>query len=278
MFSRNAHTPATHHEKGPSLARGPAWIVGTILSVFGLMLFFKAAGTPLPTTGFPDGEAQGQSFLGFEANAWTAWLTTAAGVLVLLGAAQHALAKTMSLLVGLALGAMSVIALFDGEDVFGLAAANGLTKLGWGIAAAVLIVTALLPRLGRGKDVTDASHERDRDAGGKHDRDLDGRDDRTEVDHGRTAAPVGADTGRDHATAPTAGGTLGHDDRTEVTRGRVVTRGAGAGPEADAEPEIVTDDQRTRGWPTHADDLASRQNEAGITDPASPRATPNRNG
>ena len=72
--------------------------------------------------------------------------------LLLFAAAQHLLARTMSLLVGLALGACAVIALIDG-DVLGLAAANGWTELGWGIAAAILLVTALLPRLRRRRTV-----------------------------------------------------------------------------------------------------------------------------
>ena len=39
----------------------------------------------------------------------------------------------------------------DGDDVFGIFAANGLMELAWGIAAAVLIVLALLPRVGGGR-------------------------------------------------------------------------------------------------------------------------------
>ena len=64
---------------------------------------------------------------------------------------MHWGAKSLSLIVGLVLGAASVIALVDGDDVFGIFAANGLTKLVWGIAAAVLLVLALLPRVGGGK-------------------------------------------------------------------------------------------------------------------------------
>ena len=307
MFNRRSDT-TTHREKGPSLARGPAWIVGSLLAAFGLAMFFNVGGTPLPTTGFPDGEVQGQSFLGFEGNAWTAWLTTAAGVLVLIGVVQHAFTKTMALLVGLALGAMSVIALFDGEDVLGLAAANGFTKLGWGIAAAFLIITALLPRVQRrvkdqdthstghtGTGSHKLGHKRD------HDRDDDGRDDRLERDHGRTSSDHDRDNDgrddrleRDHGThsdtdrhaVPTAAAAIGgpevsrpregvdhegNDQRTRVEHSRVVSR------DGQTEPEIATDDQRTRGrdgWPTHADELAGRQQDAGIADPANPNGTP----
>ena len=70
-------------------------------------------------------------FLGiFGANGWTGLFTAAAGGLLLFGAAQHLLAKTMSLIVGVALGAAAVIALISG-NVLGLAAANSWTKIGW---------------------------------------------------------------------------------------------------------------------------------------------------
>lgn len=147
-----------HVEEGPGLARGPALIMGAILSAAGLILFLKAGDTP--TDMFPDGTQNGPSFLGFETNGWTAWFTTAAGALLLFGAAQHLLAKTMSLVVGLALGACSVIALVDGDDVLGLAAANGATKLGWGVAAAVLLVNTLLPRVKHKQDKEDRGGER----------------------------------------------------------------------------------------------------------------------
>lgn len=198
--------------KGASLARGPAWIVGTILAVFGLILFFEVSGTPLDTGGFPDGAAVGDRFIGFEANAWTAWLTTAAGVAVLIGAAQHASAKLTSLLIGLALGAAAVIALFDGNDVLGLAAANGLTALGWGIAAAILIVTALLPRLGG------------RSRGAREDR-------RAEAVRRREDAPVAG-----HETAL-------RDDQAFRDRAGVATRPGGShDPDG---PDLVSREHRT---------------------------------
>lgn len=163
MFGRRStDTHATTETvRGPSLARGPAWIVGLVLSIAGLALFFRAPGSPLSFDGFPDATASGDTFLGFEANAWTAWLTTAAGVLVLIGAAQHLLARTLSLITGLVLGAAAVIALFDGDDVLGLAAANGWTALGWGVAAAILLITALLPRAKRTRTVDTTDRDRD---------------------------------------------------------------------------------------------------------------------
>jgi hypothetical protein len=128
----------------------PALVIGTILTAFGLILFLKTGDTP--TDGFPDGDVTGPTFLGFETNGWTAWFTTAAGALLLFGAAQHLLAKAMSLIVGLALGAAAIIAFVDG-DVLGLAAANGWTELGWGIAAVLLVLNALMPRTRRSREV-----------------------------------------------------------------------------------------------------------------------------
>lgn len=133
----------THQDKGPGLARGPALILGTVLTAIGLVLFLKNGATP--TGGFPDGKINGPTFFGVETNGWTAWFTTAAGALLLLGAAQHLLAKAMSLLVGLALLACAVLALVDG-DVLGLAAANHWTELGWGVAGVLLLLNLFAPR------------------------------------------------------------------------------------------------------------------------------------
>ncbi|QEC50152.1 DUF4383 domain-containing protein [Baekduia soli] len=133
-------------EHGTSLAKGPALIVGSILVAFGLASLLKNADFPSASANFPDGTAQGSNFLGFEVNGWTGFFCITAGALLLFGAAQHHLAKMMSLLVGLALGACAVIALIDGHDVLGLAAANGWTKLGWAVAAVVLVLNVLAPR------------------------------------------------------------------------------------------------------------------------------------
>ena len=139
-------------DKGVSLARFPALVLGSLLLAFGLLQLMND--NTNPTGGFTDGTVNGTNLFGFEGNGWTGLITAVAGGLLMFGAAQHLLAKTMSLLVGLALGACSVIALVDGDDVLGLAAANGWTKLGWGAAAAFLLINTLLPRKGgRTRDV-----------------------------------------------------------------------------------------------------------------------------
>ncbi len=140
-------TTETRTEKGASLARGPALILGTILLAAGLYFIYKQHTFP-KLASFPNGNApvQGKVFLGiFGANGWTGMLTAIAGGLLLFGAAQHLLAKAMSLIVGVALGAAAIIALTSG-NVLGLAAANGWTELAWGAVAAILLLNAMIPR------------------------------------------------------------------------------------------------------------------------------------
>lgn len=185
----------TTHDRGAGLARGPAYIIGTILAAFGLILLLSSGDAPInfATDGFPDADASGEKFLGFEWNGWTAWITITAGVLLIFGAAQHALAKGFSLVVGLVLGAFALIGLVDG-DVLGLAAANWATELGWGIAAVLLVLNVLAPRVGGDEHRDRAVVDRDRDGvddRGEHrapavDRDRDGVDDREERPVART--------------------------------------------------------------------------------------------
>src|SRR3954454_6507169 len=126
-------------EHGPSLAKGPALLAGSLLVAFGLASLLKNNDFPPFSSSFPDGDVQGTNFLGIEVNGWTAFFSIVAGALMLFGAAQHHLAKLMSTIVGLALLACAVIALIDGDDVFGLAATNGWTKLAFAIAGGVIL-------------------------------------------------------------------------------------------------------------------------------------------
>jgi hypothetical protein len=159
----------TRVEKGMSLARGPALILGTILLAVGLYLLYKARTFP-PFSNFPNGDVakDGDFLFGlFGANGWTGMLTAVGGGLLLFGAAQHLLAKTMSLIVGVALGAAAVIALVSG-NVLGMAAANGWTKLGWAVCAVILLFNTLVPR--RRREVAVADETLVRDAPAAYDR------------------------------------------------------------------------------------------------------------
>jgi hypothetical protein len=164
-----AVSTTTRTEKGMSFAKGPALILGTILLAVGLYLLYKARTFP-PFSNFPNGDVtkDGDFLFGlFGANGWTGMLTAVGGGLLLFGAAQHLLAKTMSLIVGIALGAAAVIALISG-NVLGMAAANGWTKLGWAVCAVILLFNTLAPR--RRRTVVVADEAVARDAPGAYDR------------------------------------------------------------------------------------------------------------
>lgn len=142
------HPSTAGREAGMSLAKGPAAIIGLLLLAYGILaLIFGSSNfeaSPIK------GDVQGETFLGIAGNGWTNLLFAAGGALLLLGAPLHWGAKSLSLIVGLVLGAASVIALWYDDDVFGIFAANGPTTLVWGVAAAILLILALLPRT-RGK-------------------------------------------------------------------------------------------------------------------------------
>jgi hypothetical protein len=144
-------------EPGASLAKGPAMITGAILVAFGLTGLLQNADFPSASSSFPDGTVNGTSWLGIEVNGWTNFFAITAGALLLFGAAQHHLAKTMSLLVGLALAACAVIAFVDGQDVLGLAAANFWTKVGFAAAGGAMLLNALMPRTTRRRVVGDGT-------------------------------------------------------------------------------------------------------------------------
>jgi hypothetical protein len=123
-------------------------VLGTILLAAGLYFLYKEH-TFTKLSSFPSGHAQVQSkvlFGIFGANGWTGMLTAICGGLLLFGAAQHHLAKTMSLIVGVILGAAAIVGLVNSGNVLGLPAANHWTELGWGIAAVILLVNTLIPR------------------------------------------------------------------------------------------------------------------------------------
>jgi hypothetical protein len=144
--------------KGVSLAKGPAGIIGIVLLAGGILgLLF---GSTDFTTSAPDGDVTGGTWFGIEGNGWTWLLFGGAGLLLLLSAPMHWSAKTMAMIVGLAMAAAAIIAIVDGSDVLGIFAANGMTMLAFGAAAVACLIVAMLPRIGRRRDVV---VDRDRD-------------------------------------------------------------------------------------------------------------------
>lgn len=132
--------------KGTSLAKGPVGLIGLALLAYGITALIFGGHSFAQHA--PNGAVHGGSWLGLEVNGWSGLLFTAAGLLLLLAAPLHWSAKGMSLIVGLALGAAALIALANGHGAVGVFAANHLTELVWGAAAALLIVLSQLPRVG----------------------------------------------------------------------------------------------------------------------------------
>ena len=137
--------------KGVSLAKGPVGIIGAVLLAGGIL------GLLMGSTDFgmdaPNGDVTGGTFLGIEGNGWTWLLFAASGLLLLMSAPMHWSAKTMAMIVGLAMAAAAIIAIVDGSDVLGIFAANGMTMLAFGAAAVACLVVAMLPRVGRRREV-----------------------------------------------------------------------------------------------------------------------------
>jgi hypothetical protein len=137
----------TQRTKGTSLAKGPVGLIGVALLAYGISALIFGGHSFAQHA--PNGAVHGGSWLGLEVNGWSGLLFIAAGLLLLLAAPLHWSAKGMSLLVGLALGAAALIALANGHGAVGVFAANHLTELVWGAAAALLIAMSQLPRVGK---------------------------------------------------------------------------------------------------------------------------------
>jgi hypothetical protein len=134
--------------KGFSLAKGPVAILGLIGIVYGLSaLIFASHGFGLH---IPHGAVHGKKWIGLEVNGWSELLFIAAGLTLFFAAPLHWGAKSMALLVGLVMIAAAVVAVIRANGVFGIFAANHLTELVWAAAGVLLLVLALLPRVGGG--------------------------------------------------------------------------------------------------------------------------------
>lgn len=139
--------PDQTDRRSVSLATGPVAVAGLLLCAYGITgLLFGGSGF---ATDAIDGTVDGETWLGIEGNGWTNVLFTAAGAVLLVASPAHWTAKSMAVVVGLALGAAAVIAVIDGEDVLGIFAANGWTMVAWGAAAIVLLALAAVPRAPR---------------------------------------------------------------------------------------------------------------------------------
>jgi hypothetical protein len=132
--------------RGVSLAKGPIAVIGLLGIIYGLSaLIVRAHGFALH---FPSGHVHGQFWLHLKVNGWTALLFIAAGVALLFSALAHITAKTMALLVGVVLIVLAIVAYSQKHGALGIFAADHWTELIWAAAGVVLLVLALMPRVG----------------------------------------------------------------------------------------------------------------------------------
>jgi hypothetical protein len=139
----------TNHGKGVSLAKGPVLIVGLALLAFGILALLIAGATSFTAKPL-SGMVSGKTFLGLEVNGWSSLLFIAAGALLVFGSPLHWGAKLTSIVVGIVLIAAALLAYVNKDSALGIFAANGLTELVWLAAGVLLLVLALLPRVGGG--------------------------------------------------------------------------------------------------------------------------------
>jgi hypothetical protein len=147
--------------KGVSLAKGPVLIIGLALLAFGVLALL-IGGAHGFTAKPPSGAVSGKQFLGLEVNGWSSLLFIGAGALLVFGSPLHWGAKAMSTLVGVGLIAAAVLAYINKDSALGIFAANGLTELVWLGAGVLLLLLALLPRVGGGKKGERQYEDRDK--------------------------------------------------------------------------------------------------------------------
>ncbi|HEY3776387.1 MAG TPA: DUF4383 domain-containing protein [Solirubrobacteraceae bacterium] len=132
--------------RGVSLAKGPIAVIGLLGIIYGVSaLIVRAHGFALD---FPSGHVHGRLWLHLRVNGWTALLFIAAGLALLFSAAAHITAKTMAMLVGIVMIVLAIIAYSQKHGALGIFAANHWTELIWGVAGVVLLLLALMPRVG----------------------------------------------------------------------------------------------------------------------------------
>ena len=148
--------------RGVSLAKGPVLIIGLAMLAFGILALVIGGATSF-TAKPPSGIVSGKTFLGLDVNGWSSLLFIAGGALLVFGSPLHWGAKGMSILVGAALIAAAVLAYLNKDSALGIFAANGLTELVWLAAGLLLLLLALLPRVGgRQRDNADRGRRQQR--------------------------------------------------------------------------------------------------------------------
>ena len=148
----NSHTvpvdgaaPRERHENRRSIAQWFCLVMGPVLVLVGLLGFLAESRFDTASGGDP-GALDGHDFIIFEVNGWHNVVHIASGLLLLLGAFRHRLAKTVLIVFGLAYAAVSVIGLADGKDVLGLFPIDKQDNVLHIVLALAALIIAFAPR------------------------------------------------------------------------------------------------------------------------------------
>ena len=141
-------------DEGPSLAQRFCLIVGSTLVLVGLLGFLVEAKFDTSTGGDP-GALDGENLIIFEVNGWHNIVHLLSGLLLLVGAFRHRLAKTVAIVFGATYVVVTIIGLIDGKDILGLLPVNPADN----VLHAVLAALALAAGIASTRDT-------DRDYGG----------------------------------------------------------------------------------------------------------------
>ena len=138
-------------QQGRSLAQWFCLLVGPALILVGLLGFFAEAKFDTATGGDP-GALDGEDLIIFEVNGWHNVVHIASGLLLLIGVARHALAKTVLIAFGATYVVVSAIGLIDGNDVLGVIPVDRADN----VLHIVLALAALLVAFASTRDRVDA--------------------------------------------------------------------------------------------------------------------------
>ncbi len=143
---------ARHRDRGRTPAQWYCLLGGLALLLAGIVGF-------IADSAFDTGSGiDGDKLLGiFEVNGWHNIVHLLSGLLLLAAAAKRVSAKTVALVFGIVYGAVALIGLIDGEDVFGLIPVNPADNILHIALSALGLITGFISR---GRDDVPAGEPR----------------------------------------------------------------------------------------------------------------------
>jgi len=132
--------PANAHDRARTPAQWYCMLGGVALALAGILGFIS-------DSSFDTGNGvDGESFLGFEVNAWHNLVHLASGLLLFAASRRRASARTVAIAFGLVYGLVALIGIIDGSDVLGIIPINSADNVLHVALAALGVLTGLMSR------------------------------------------------------------------------------------------------------------------------------------